>query len=523
MTTDPLGKLENHASPIGPPEPESSSKCGLKCSILDKNGKARVTYSVPGGVPFTDTFNIARQKAVGEFCEAVRTRFPNVNVDELVSELALKAANIHASDKPTNLDSASPTNDRAALLAKFDAETEKLLEATDSDVLEDAEAMLQDPRLIDRIVNDIADVGVVGESELALTVYLMGVSRLLPKPMAAIVQGVTSSGKSYVPTKISLLFPSETLIVATDITPNALYYAQPGWLMHRYVIAGERSRLPDDERAEATRCIRELLERGEVSKLVAIRGSDGEMQSRLIHQFGPIAYIESTTVAKVFDEDMNRCLSLTTDESKAQTRNILKAQAARASSEGVAGTDAPARHHALQRLLRRVRVVIPFASRIAQLLPSHRLEARRAQPMIFGMISAVALLHQRQRSPAPLRHGDVIHAQISDYVIARRLLEGPMGVALGNQLPKAVVAFAERLDANFNGRVFDSNEAKAQDGVLNHKGKVNEYLGVLAEAGVVSCTDAPRGSKPARWQIVGDIPRSGTAQLPTVKEIEGTL
>jgi hypothetical protein len=58
------------------------------------------------------------------------------------------------------------------------------------------------------------------------------------------------------------------------------------------------------------------------------------------------------------------------------------------------------------------------------------------------MIMAVTLLHQRQRTVEPLRHGDVITATDEDYVIARRLLSDPLGRALGGALPDAVATLA---------------------------------------------------------------------------------
>ena len=161
-----------------------------------------------------------------------------------------------------------------------------------------------------------------GEKELAATVYLIGTSRLLPNPLAAIVQGPSSSGKSYVVKRASSLFPPEAVIMATQLTPQALFYMQPGSLVHRFIVAGERSRLENDDTAEATRALREMLSEGRLSKLLPIK-TDGRPETVLVEQDGPIAYIETTTLTKLFSEDANRCILLSSDERPEQTRRIL--------------------------------------------------------------------------------------------------------------------------------------------------------------------------------------------------------
>lgn len=58
--------------------------------------------------------------------------------------------------------------------------------------------LLRDPKLIDRIEADFGRVGMVGEATNCLVGYLAAVSRLLPSPMAVIVQSTSAAGKSAV-------------------------------------------------------------------------------------------------------------------------------------------------------------------------------------------------------------------------------------------------------------------------------------------------------------------------------------
>lgn len=100
---------------------------------------------------------------------------------------------------------------------------------------------LRSPELLRWIAAGIGQMGVGGEHSLALNIYLTGTSRLLDSPLAVIVQGPSASGKSYVIEKLAGLFPAEVVLMATDITPNALYYLAAGELEHRFVVAGGRA------------------------------------------------------------------------------------------------------------------------------------------------------------------------------------------------------------------------------------------------------------------------------------------
>ena len=125
----------------------------------------------------------------------------------------------------------------------------------------------------------------------------------------------SSAGKSFTTERVGRLFPDEAVLRAHQISPKALQYLPPGSLVHRFVIAGERSRLQDDAAAEATRTLREMIGDGRLSALVSVSQQVGPHQTVHIQQEGPIAFIESTTmgVQDIFNEDRTRFLLLCSD------------------------------------------------------------------------------------------------------------------------------------------------------------------------------------------------------------------
>ncbi|HAU38882.1 MAG TPA: hypothetical protein DCX07_14355 [Phycisphaerales bacterium] len=375
--------------------------------------------------------------------------------------------------------------------------------------------MLEDPDLIRRILEDIFALGVAGEQELVATIYLTGTSRLLDRPLAAIVQGTSSSGKSFPIRKVAGVFPPETVLHATQMSPQALFYMEPGSLRHKFVVAGERSRLQRDEAAEATRALREMISEGCLDKRVSMKVA-GTIRTIHLHQEGPIAYVESTTQTSIFAEDANRALLLQTDESSAQTRRVLR-KVASTYGENIGGCEAEniiTRHWAAQRMLRSYAVCIPYAERLAALFPDQRVEARRAVGHIMNMIAAVALLHQRQRETDP--DGRLV-ATGEDFQIARRLLDHPMARLVGRRISNAALRFRDRLEGWASGGNFSTRDATQKENATDRS--VRGWLGELHRAGYMELVAEPRGKEPAIWRLAPQGPSEHVSILPTVAEL----
>jgi hypothetical protein len=402
---------------------------------------------------------------------------------------------------------AGPAQESAAeLLAQMPEETQR-----------EAAALLEDPELVPKILEDFLALGIAGERGLALAVYLIGTSRLLRQPLAGRVHGPSTSGKSYVIGKVTELFPPESVLRATQMTPQALYHMPPGSLVHRFVVGGERSRLETDDAAEATRALRQMISEGKLSKLMPVK-LGGDIVTQLIEQDGPIAFVESTTLARVFDEDANRCLTLHTDERPEQTRRIVTALAECAEGGGARATDGVRlrqRHYAIQRLLQREAVVIPYAGRLAAEMDTQRVEVRRAFPQIISMIEALALLHQNQREHDGWGR---LMATAADYSLARHLLARPMLRLLGGGVSEPARRFYDRLSAWAGSAPFTTSEARKKE--THSKSSVKAWLAELAEAGLAELVSEGRGNSPSTWKRIDASPDDdGKNILPKVETV----
>lgn len=488
----------------------------LQCSPIGKGTKAAVKVRFGEQLIAHETVDLGSEKKRVEFARMIAGKAADVDAQEL-AELLLQA-----SDKPER--QAQPSPDETDLLAQAQA----ALDETPHDIKAEAEAMLAAPDLLERVAADLVDVGIAGERELAGIVFLTGVSRLLDRPLALIAQGPSSSGKSFVVERTATLFPPEAVLLAKSLTPQALVYMKPGSLRHRWIVAGERSRVEDDNTAEATRGLREMISSGKLSKLIACKGASGQIESKLVEQDGPIAYCESTTLSRIFDEDRNRCLVVNTDERSSQTRKIMEAVAQAAAGLVTADREAiTARHHCMQRLLMQIPVVIPFAPRLCELLAVAAelpVETRRAFPMVLNTVEAVALLHQRQRD----RDGDGrIIATAYDYGAARSLLSRAIARSVGEGVGDPARRFHERLERlacedRDLPAVFTAADIRKH--VRASRSTVSGWLSELLDAGAIEIAEPedrqPRGGRPPKaYRLTDRGIDAGEEWLPSVDEL----
>jgi hypothetical protein len=484
---------------------EDTNGLTIEVGQVGRNGSTDVTARLAGDVLYVDKLDLSKAKHRETFAAAVCDGRPGIEREALDAELLRLAA--EAAAKASKPEADDTANEAASdLLAKMP-------EA----IRAEARAMLESPDLLKRVVDDIGTLGVAGEKELGATLYLVGTSRLLDRPLAAITQGPTSSGKSYTQDKTASLFPPEAVIHATQMTPQALFHLKPGSLKNRFVVAGERSRKENDDTAEATRALREMLGSGRLSKLMPVKKGN-EIQTVQINQEGPIAYAETTSLTRIFDEDANRAILLTTDEREEQTRRIIDKLA-----EGYQGGTTQAtmghivdRHHALQRTLKPFSVVVPYAGRLGELLASDRVEARRAFPHLMSMVQASALLHQRQRQ---IDSDGRLVAEADDYQIARHLLLKPLGRLLGGRLSDQVRRFYERLREWFPAEeTFTTREAARQE--TASRASVYGWIGELWDAGRLEQVEEGRGRKPAKWRLTAEgLEPEEAVLLPAVEKV----
>jgi hypothetical protein len=155
---------------------------------------------------------------------------------------------------------------------------------------------------------------------------------------------------------------------------------------------------------------------------------------------GPVMIFLTTTAIEVDEELLNRCLVLTVNETREQTRAIHRLQRERQTLEGLLQRQDRDRllavHRDAQRLLRPLLVANPFARALTFL--DHQTRTRRDHMKYLTLIRAIALLQQYQRPVLETTHrGEVVrYLEVTrdDIAIANRLAHEVLGRSL-DELP----------------------------------------------------------------------------------------
>jgi hypothetical protein len=285
------------------------------------------------------------------------------------------------------------------------------------------------PDLAGEILRDMDKLGMVGEAANKLIGYLVMTSRKTPDPLALMTLSGSGSGKSHLQDTILSLCPDEDLIKLTSLTDRALFYKGEDSLKHKVLAVEELAGAQGADYA-----IRNLIS----AKKLVIESTTknpltGKLETQVNTVYGPTAVFQTTTDPRTDAETRSRFILISVDESLEQTRAILEAQRHSHTRDGwkrrLACEAIVKRHHALQRLLKPLKVLNPFEPLLTY--PDDSLLVRRDQPKYLNLILAVTFLYQLQR---PVHDdpelGEYIETTLDDIAIANDLAHQLFGHSL---------------------------------------------------------------------------------------------
>lgn len=296
--------------------------------------------------------------------------------------------------------------------------------------------LLRAPDLMDRILADFAACGVVGEETNTLTGYLACVSRLLDRPLAVIIQSSSAAGKSSLMDAVLALMPTDAQVRYSAMTGQSLFYMGETNLKHRILAIAE------EEGAQSAGYALKLLQSdGEVT--IASTGKDPTTGLLVTHEYrveGPVMLFLTTTAIDIDEELLNRCMVLTVNESREQTRAIHVLQRRRQTLAGLLAEEdrhaVLALHRNAQTLLEGLHVVNPFADALTFL--DDKTRTRRDHMKYLTLIQVIALLHQHQRRIHTAQHRGrpvrYVEVEAGDIQLANRLAHEVLGRTL-DELP----------------------------------------------------------------------------------------
>jgi len=448
-----LPQPEAAALPAAPPEePESKADGASKTDeqqLVIAFGERR--YRVRGWPKqLTEALkvNVLVTRSTAEDLASVAAAEAALHVDTLdLYQAKARAAFAKLAAIELSLDESVIQHDLGRLLLKLEQVIDERARAAEAPSVaplpamsaeESAEALafLRDGKLIERIAGDFERVGLVGEPSNALVAYLACVSRKLASPLAVLIQSTSAAGKSTLMDAVLALVPEEDRVHYSAMTGQSLFYLGEQEIKHKILAIAEEEGV-----RQAAYALKVLQSQGELT--IASTGKDPATGMLVTQQYrveGPVMLFLTTTAIDVDEELTNRCLVLTINESREQTRAIQARQRSRRTLAGlVAQSQAEAIHRLhrnAQRLLRPLAVVNPYAESLTFL--DDRTRTRRDHAKYLTLIETIALLHQHQRALRTARSGgrtiEYIEVTLDDIALANALAHEVLGRSL-DELP----------------------------------------------------------------------------------------
>ena len=365
------------------------------------------------------------------------------------------------------------------------------------------------PSVLDLLPAYLEGCGVAGEVRVAKLLYLILTSRLLERPVSVAVKGPSSGGKSFLAKKVVELFPPEAVYELTAMSEHALaYFDEP--MAHRILVIYEAAGM---ENELVSYLVRSLLSEGRI-RYVTVEKTAAGLQPHTIELEGPTGLLVTTTAVHLHPENETRMMSVTVSDTREQTRAVLRAIASKPQSDPADA--ATWRNPQLWLAGAEHRVVIPFASELAEQIPPVAVRLRRDFGALLSLISTHALLHQvkRERDAA----GRIV-ATLADYVAVRELMadlvaEG-VGQAVSATIRETVHQVATLLDREGRpvtykllAETLDIDKSAAQ-----RRGRV------AVEAGYLRNEETRRG-QPARLKLGEPLPDE-LEMLPSPERLGG--
>lgn len=273
-----------------------------------------------------------------------------------------------------------------------------------------AKELTTDPQFLSRVAKKMSELGMVGEEENGLIVFLSGITTILHNPKrrtSTLVTGSSGGGKSKVIETPLKLFPKDWVVRRASLTEHALVYnadSLDGKVLYVTEYDGGR---------QSQYYLRLLQSEGDISREFTV-GRKTEVVQRL----GSPVVLTATTREKIFPDDATRFLTTAINETPEHNLAVFRAEL-----NGPPKSKEPAEtvwHEAIQLMKDRYEpFVFPdWFGYLAEQVPRDKTRSKRDWNRFLGLVEAIAICN-----PDPNRDGKITPA---DYCIGFAILESAL-------------------------------------------------------------------------------------------------
>ena len=446
-----------------------------------------------------------------------------------------------------DVNSARIEKDLDKILDYFEEERDKRLatgiERKDQELTEEeiktGMEFLKSSDLIDRTIEDITTVGYAGEDNNKLLVYVIGISRNLPKPLSLFALSSPGSGKSYLVDIVLKLFPLECLKYNSSLSDQAFHYMPESDFDGNIFVMGESLHNPLIEGYIRQMQTENMLSRSVVKK----DESTGEMKTVSITHKVRLVFMTTSTHPDPNIENISRCILLKIDESSDQTDRVHKRQRYKRTHEGILADrhlipDIVRKHIISQRLLKPVMIYNPFAEYID--FPKHKSILRRSQEHFLITIESICYWRQYQKrvvkkfNPYLSIDEDFIECDFYDYELARKLFIECKLLSGIEEIPEAMVFLYDRIREMLRKRskkdnltteevIFSQGDVREIENLQMGNDSIKRYIRMMVDYEFLLIAGTKRNGIKNNYRLKQDLPikKINIAEIiPTVEQIK---
>ena len=255
-----------------------------------------------------------------------------------------------------------------------------------------AKKYLSHKNLIANLQKDLQHIGILGEDENALILFLAMASHKSENPFSVLCLAKSGIGKSYLLQKLSECMPKNTYSFHTQISENALYY------FDSKQIDGKTLFIEDLEWThQMLMPLATLQTQGKLIKTRATKDKDGMLHSTTFEVAGKLCLIACAYSEKNYEQLSLPFLCLHLNHSHTQDINVMeyqkKCKAGLINQSGI--LDTQRRLQCVIASLKSVNIINPFATLIH--LPDDLPYPRKTLLLLLNFIDTITFFRQYQR------------------------------------------------------------------------------------------------------------------------------
>jgi len=257
---------------------------------------------------------------------------------------------------------------------------------------QEAKKYLTSKHLIANLQNDLEKIGILGEEENALILFLAMASHKSENPFSVLCLAKSGIGKSYLLQKLSECMPKNTFSFHTQISENALYY------FDSKQIDGKTLFIEDLEWTnQMLMPLSTLQTQGKLIKTRATKNKDGMIHSTTFEVSGKLCLIACAYSEKNYEQLSLPFLCLHLNHSHAQDINVMEYQK-KCKAGLINQSEINQTQRKLQCILASLKpanIINPFAPLIN--LPDDLPHPRKTLLLLLNFIETITFFRQYQR------------------------------------------------------------------------------------------------------------------------------